>query len=268
MTEDSTILSWALRYHRAGWPIFPCQNKKPLSKALEAWEGSWQSAIEDGSVNEDTIRWWWKQYPDAQIAVACGRKANLTVVDVDTETDARRHPDYVIKDCHELVSELPPSLTSITGSGGRHVLYAFADIPNSAKTLHPQIDIRSEGGYIILPPSPHPSGNKYRWLDDWDDTAPSRLTPFPSQLLRNRHGARDDRDWLRITQGVGTGSRNMSAAKLAGLLVRKLEPHIAWDLLKAWNTSNNQPPLPAEELSKTFNSILRMDYEKTTRRNR
>lgn len=255
------ILQWAIRYYQAGWLVFPCKNKRPHPQALEAWDGSWKAAIGDKIIDEKTIKWWWDRYPNAQIAVACGVKSGITVVDIDTKTDVGRYPNYVLQNSADIQSELPASLTSITGSGGRHVFYAYEDVSNSARSVHPQIDIRSEGGYVILPPSIHESGESYKWQTEWSEACLKNLPSFPEQLLAKIEKPNRTREqWLQITAGVGKGSRNVSTASLAGLLIRKLDPHIAWDLLCAWNNQNNRPPLNEEELFKTFNSIIKKQY--------
>jgi Bifunctional DNA primase/polymerase, N-terminal len=60
---------------------------------------------------------------------------------------------------------LPKTLTNLTGGGGLHILYKLpvSHLSLSASTLpgYPGIDVRIKA-YIILPPSLHVSGNRYR----------------------------------------------------------------------------------------------------------
>ena len=54
-------------------------------------------------------------------------------------------------------------MTQLTGGGGYQYLFkADARVTNSIKLL-PGLDTRSSGGYIVAPPSIHPSGRSYRW---------------------------------------------------------------------------------------------------------
>lgn len=277
MTQDQTqTLEWALRYHAAGWPIFPCRNKEPISEALAAWDYSWTNVRDDDGINEKTIRWWWEHFPDAQIAVACGVKSGITVIDIDwVKNPVTKQPlyDQGEKPC-DLVTRWCTSITSVTGSGGRHVFCNYADVPNSTKTIHPQVDIRSQGGYVILPPSFHESGNKYEWekLFPWHEENLKSFADFPQELRQPKanstteEGIARDEKWQAIVKGVSHGSRNTSAAALAGKLLRELDGHAAWELLALWNTHRNTPPLPEEELLKTYLSILKRDYARRPRR--
>ena len=63
---------------------------------------------------------------------------------------------------------LPRTPAQRTGSGGEHRLFRMngVDVRNSAGKLGPGIDVRGNGGYIVLPPSVHPCGGIYKWLDD------------------------------------------------------------------------------------------------------
>lgn len=259
-------LEWALRYHRAGWVVFPCRNKKPIAATLSAWGGSW-TRLRDENVGEEVVKGWWQNFPDAQIAVACGKKSGITVVDIDwLKVPGGDQPDLESStDPGEVASTLTPSLMSITGGRGRHVFYRYSDVPNSVKAHHPQIDIRSEGGYVIVPPSIHENGHEYMWDEDtaWDETLINQLPEFPLEKLAiPQQKINKNHDWKKLMRGVVQGSRNQTAAILAGKLVRNLEPHLAWDVLELWNAYRNQPPLPFEELSNTFISILEREYAK------
>ncbi len=50
--------------------------------------------------------------------------------------------------------------------GGRHLffLHPGGTVKNSAGRLGPGLDVRGDGGYIVAPPSIHPSGRPYIWL--------------------------------------------------------------------------------------------------------
>lgn len=63
---------------------------------------------------------------------------------------------------------LPPTLTARTGSGGLHLIYRMPPgrrPPRNRVALAPKVDVRSEGGQIVVAPSRHVSGGRYRWLD-------------------------------------------------------------------------------------------------------
>ena len=65
----------------------------------------------------------------------------------------------------------PTGTTSLTtGSGGQHWIYklpANVEVRNDAGTkLAKGIDVRGDGGYIVVAPSIHLSGDKYAWEDN------------------------------------------------------------------------------------------------------
>jgi hypothetical protein len=110
----------------------------------------------DASADAATIYAWWARWPDANIGIATGDW--LIVLDIDgPEGHAtwqeleRQHGENT-------------TLSSRTGTGGRHLLYHTAKpLPNSARKLGPGIDTRGTGGYIVAPPSIHPNGRPYAW---------------------------------------------------------------------------------------------------------
>jgi len=59
---------------------------------------------------------------------------------------------------------LPRTLTARTGSGGFHIWLSY-DGPTRGK-LGEGIDIKSNSGYVVLPPSLHASGGRYEWISE------------------------------------------------------------------------------------------------------
>lgn len=165
---DSPLVEWALWYAAQGWPVFPCTvDKKPRVK------GGFKSA----STETTTIESWWSQWPDASIGCPTGPCSGFWVLDIDLPAGPTSLAD--LEDKH---GTIPDTLTQTTGSGGRHYLFPWPEdraIRNSAKQLAPGIDVRGDGGYIILPPSNHPDGNAYAW--NGSPLAP--LHPAPQWLL-------------------------------------------------------------------------------------
>lgn len=257
-----SMLEWALRYHEAGWPIMPVEGKIPL---LKTWKH-----LQTQMPREDEVRrWFGHDFPTANIGLVCGKLSDITVIDVDWVKDEHKN---ILRDQGEtpaaLVATLPYSMTSITGSDGRHRFFRYADIKNSAKTVHPQMDVRSEGGFVVLPPSIHPdTGATYTWdplfpfeennLGENLGEVPENIIEAASVYVLKGEG----RDWAPIIKGVGTGSRNVSAAQIAGKIIRTFrdDPMNAWQFVKDWN-KHNQPPLEEGELWSVFHSILKRDY--------
>lgn len=140
-----------------GWSIMPI---KPRDKVPMTAHG-----LKDATTNIDTIRGWWAKDPQANIGLNCG-KSGFVVVDLDKRAahDGLVEWDTLLAERHLTVN----TSTSLTGGGGRHLLFRAPEgvkIANSAGRLAPGIDVRGEGGYVVLPPSIHPSGKPYTWAD-------------------------------------------------------------------------------------------------------
>ena len=79
----NTLLNHALKYAAMGWHIHPLvpRQKVPITT----------HGVKDATTDEKQIRAWWKKWPDANIAVACGEKSRIYVVDVDKSEKADGH---------------------------------------------------------------------------------------------------------------------------------------------------------------------------------
>lgn len=169
-SKPTALALAAEQYAKNNWYVFPV---KPKDKVPITSHG-----LKDATNKVDTVREWWARYPDANIGLNCG-KSGMVAVDLDKrgEYDGLQEWDELQ---HRFGLSLSTS-TSLTGGGGRHLLFKAPEgvsIKNSAGKLAPGIDVRAEGGYIVLPPSIHPSGNPYAW-----DNAATSIEPLPESII-------------------------------------------------------------------------------------
>ena len=196
---------------------------------------------------------WWHRQPDNNIAIATGAASGIFVVDLDG-LDA----EAALRRLEAEHGALPPTVEAITARG-RHIYFKSPQEPvrNSAGRIGDHIDIRGDGGYVIAPPSIHPSGRRYCWSVDSAD----RIADAPSWLLAKQKGADVSAstlspEWRRLIEGVSEGARDCSLARLAGHLLRHhVNPFVTLGLLQSWNATHCTPPLPASDIERIVNSI-------------
>ena len=88
---------------------------------------------------------------------------------------------------------LPATVEAITARG-RHLYFKMPGAPvrNSAGKVGAGIDVRGDGGYVLAPPSVHPSGRAYAWSVDSAATfaaAPAWLLAKIAEPKRQRRTA-------------------------------------------------------------------------------
>ncbi len=198
------MLSAALKLASAGLAIFPCRvrDKRPATG----------SGLKDATCDPEQIRTWWDLDPNFNVAIATGAVSKIFVVDVDG-SDAE----------HELQQlELPTTVETITARG-KHLYFKYPPdtaIRNTAGKIAPGIDTRGDGGYVLAPPSIHPSGARYRWA------GARTVAVAPGQLIAkitersNGHASPSELSDL-FTDIVREGCRNDTIARLAGFLIRR-----------------------------------------------
>jgi hypothetical protein len=251
----------ALGLARRGFRIFPCRpnSKRPLIKDWPALATS----------DPDQIRHWWRSWPRANVAVACGGDARLMVLDVDPEAGGSISPSEI-----EGEHAVPASVLVTTPRKGTHIWLTVPEgraVPrNSAGKLASGIDVRGEGGYCLVPPSTvliepgehhrHWRLGVYRWSADSTDYLAEAPPWLLDRLDRPGNGElTDPAEWLTlVSSGVGEGQRNASIARIAGKLFRHLpaaNAELVAELIACWNQVRARPPLDAEELATILNSI-------------
>lgn len=202
----STPLSWALAYATIGWHVLPLEpgQKQPLGRLVPR-------GMLDATVDQQTIRDWWRKAPRAGVGIALAQ-SGLVAVDVDprnggTETFEQLQVEH---------GSLRSDVMAFTGGGGEHHVFVVAEGSHVSLpgTLGPGIDLKANG-YIVVEPSLHPNGKAYGWeassspldgvapspLPDWLRSLRIDLKPRPpmeGDTPVNPHQARDAREALYL----------------------------------------------------------------------
>ncbi len=166
------MIEAALSYAQNGWPVFPLSPnaKSPL-------KGS--NGHKDATKDLEKIHRWWSDNPMANIAVATGSPSGLIVFDVDPQHGG--HESF--KKLEKRYSQLPQTRMSRTAHGGLHRFYQYPNdgqrYPNAVELQGlPGIDVRGDGGYVLLPPSKLYNRLSYIW-----GRTDIPIVPAPAWLL-------------------------------------------------------------------------------------
>ena len=172
--NDSISLTSALAYLEMSLSIFPLAARERPPKQFK-WE-KFQHTLP----TQDQVKFWFDG-SDNNIAIVTGAVSRLLALDIDGPL-GKSYVDNVIQnrirqDTRDAISD---TLWVETGGGGFHLLVRYdpaefqqdnraaSEIKNAVlwrgKDGHSEIRLKSNGGYVVAPPSVHPSGSHYRFI--------------------------------------------------------------------------------------------------------
>ncbi len=247
-----TDADW-VRYAQLNWRLLPVKKlaKKPI---LLDW-------VNQASCDTGVIAEWCNEYPGCNFGVATGEASGFFVLDVDPSKGGLE----ALAALEAEHGDLPHGPEQQTGSGGYHYLFQLPDFPvtNSVERLGKGLDIRGNGGQIVISPSVTEKG-PYQWVTaPWDAPAPpapewilSKLRPradlarpitdytphvFPvatAEVLEEARAALEAHG--PAIEGQGGDQHTHVAARIVGNDFALSEAE-AWPLLLGWNETC-QPP--------------------------
>jgi len=183
--HPAALRAAALDHAARGWPVFVLgRTKRPVANCppcrTVARQGPHDPAacgcltchgFYAATTDPDRITAMLTTVPDGLLALRTGAPSGLVVVDIDPRHGGRLEPAL-----------MPPTLAVATGGGGWHLYYHHPGTPVVSRALPGRdgVDIKADGGYVVLPPSVHPdTGRAYRWLP-----APRPVIEMPPPLRR------------------------------------------------------------------------------------
>ena len=249
-------LEGALAHAARGRPIFPCgADKRPLTP----------HGFKDATTEQAQIQEWWGRWPTALIGMPTGAPSRVFVLDIDIDPASGKDGEASLAALMNERPPLPDTVESLTPRGGRHLFFRHpgGTVPCSASKIGPDLDIRGDGGYVVLPPSCLPDGRAYHWEGSSDPDEGSRVAAAPDWLLALVTGPSKAREAPASPGGtdgatVPEGGRNATLASLAGTMRRRgmAGPAILAALL-AENEARCRPPLHQDEVAKIAASVER-----------
>ena len=243
-SPDSTgTYEAAEHYWRLGLPVIPLRGKVP---AVSGWQGFDRNAV--------SLRYWFGS-KRCGVGLVTG---DYVVIDSDTEGSERWLKERRI--------DSPMQVRS--GGGGVHRYFDGRGLGlRNRQGLHGihGLDVRANGGFIVLPPSVHPdTGRRYEFLTEllpvgelprFDPTwlSPVRKEPYGLRRIAPRVVARRDieqvRRSIRRTVAVsGCGGHNATFAVSCELVEAGLSFDEVLTELGLWNATNALPPWSEKEL--------------------
>jgi len=211
-----------------GWRVLPLRGKRPATR----------HGVNDATTDPTRIERLGPLWVGG-IGVAMGN--GLVAIDVDPKHGGTVDPSW------------PVTLVAATPSGGFHLFYTLSPgvtVPNSVGRLAPGVDVRSDGGYVAVPPAP---GRGWGVLQEPVPLSPELVLACCDAAApagaAGRFVARDS---------VGSGERNHYLASYAGYLYRQgYDAREVAYYLHLENDAVCQPPLDGREVARVARSIGR-----------
>lgn len=291
MKQQRTSLGeMALRYaqphgERPAWAVFPLREGDKTPRIPRKDGGH---SFHDATTDPEQIRAWWEKYPRANIGVATGEKSGFIVIDVDLDPEKGKDGSLELAELERQLGELPDGPRQLTPRGGTHYLFKNPDdylvkisvgLDVNEKTgkktgLAEGIDVRGNGGYIAVAPSPRKDqgGKEYQWEINSEPIS-TPLPDLPRAWLdfmvergiatRSSRGAAPDREQRQrfaLPSKVTTGQRNDTLFRYACRLRSQNYPEDRLaQLVMTANLERCDPALDDAEVQTLIASALRYD---------
>lgn len=236
------------RYRLWDLNVFPIvyKDKKPAIP--------WASFQKRKADESELINWFSDN--EHNIAIVCGGiSGNLVVLDFDNPDLYSGFSEYWQQFYGKPLQNMTPIVK--TGGGGYHV---YLKVQQKPQLYHPTgeerkhlPDIQSEGGYVLAPPSIHPNGNPYKFLNEVKTIHEVKsLSELAIDIPTKASTPKSE------GEPIAEGSRNATLVSMGGAMRRvgTTQAEIEEFLLNV-NAKRCQPPLPEEEVRTIAKSMAR-----------
>jgi hypothetical protein len=221
----NAMLNAALDYAKQGLKVFPAliiRGKGGKWQKLGHFKGKDTNNQRWGATSDlDTIIEYWRKRPEARIGIPTGSTNGFFAIDVDTPEGHDKDGFASLHKLEAAYGPLPKTLNARSVTGSIHYYYTMPTgviIKSGASELLVDgeplagIDIKGEGGMVIAPPSTHPRGGQYVWINDLKiaDAPPwlIELTRKPDIVVRQKKSCVA---WLHVPKNACVGDPELAA---------------------------------------------------------
>lgn len=177
----NTLLKYALAYAERGIRVFATTaDGKAPSISNAAWSQylgreirKGQGGLHMASTDPENIRWQFTQWGAGGIGMPTGKVNGVIVADFDIHKE--KGTGNAHRQMMEYADEISETHQVITRNGGVHAYFAY-EPGHSKHELGENIDIQTDGAYVLLPPS---KGYKVKFRVDREDWSPPPWKPVP-----------------------------------------------------------------------------------------
>lgn len=185
--EPRTPGEHAVAYAAIGWAVIPlhwidnghcscgrqdCPSPGKHPYSMLARNGS-HSATKDAGV----LAGWWAAHPQMNVGIATGAASGIVVIDIDP----RNGGDITWQALCDKHGGEPETVQAMTGGGGRHLVFRH-DPERGIRSPGKGVDVKGDGGLIVVEPSIHMSGKRYVWDAEADPVAGGEVAQAPAWL--------------------------------------------------------------------------------------
>lgn len=173
----------------AGIAVFPCRlDKTPYTR----------HGFKDASKDIATVNLWWMKWPDALLGVPTGEVNGFVVLDLDVRPNKNGKENIL-----HVHGEPPSTFTIHTPQRGWHLYYRYPgqSVKNSASVIAGGVDVRGDGGYVVVPPS---------------------RTNHGQYVIESRTAVADMPEWMRDGSHLGSSLPVFSLSQ--GALIEQTQP--------------------------------------------
>src|ERR1039458_9925731 len=227
----------ALEYAHNRIPVFPLRplDKPPIHKG----------GFKNATAEPQSVAWLWGANPTANIGMPTGKTSGRFALDIDNKNGSNGFNTLADWEKQGLV--LPVTLTAVTPNAGKHHYFNYPGTTITSRAgIAPGIDVRGDGGYVVVPPSRLDHGEPYRYEDpntpiaDAPEWLLKLVTAKPPAIIN---------PFQADTDVIPSGRRNDTLVRMAGLLRRYgVEEEGIFDGLWDMNLRRCNPPLGEEEV--------------------